>query len=526
MSKEYEPFRPELVDEQVDQLLQGNPTRSPESRLSHELQDHYTQDARSLAKVWARLERSSESGMEKSPGRMDKQSNDLQSAQRLRKPAFRQNRFRTGRAHSMQTDQIKAKYSNPIRPVLTASAAVLTAAVIVGSMLWALGVDRSTKTPQLKTTTANNVQATSSPAVYIGSTDGLVRADARTGKIIWRYQIPAASNPYGQVAFLQLLSAGKVVYGLKAGSGSTPTQVMAFHAKTGQILWSVESPEARSIVLGQGVLYIAADDPNPQAHKSYVSTLDANNGTSVSTKYTLAGSYLQLAFVDGVLYASTDQGLFAIDTAQGQIWHKSTAELGLSGPNYTQINFSVANGTIYGTMPIAQSIRCFALKASNGDLLWHADTSVTAGASGGGSGFTAPVVGDGLVYVATFGHTSVVYAYKAQNGTQAWQYKTSAVIQKTPVFSQDMLYITEDVISTETPRTYLTALKGATGTPAWKTSTKNGTGTSASVLNGIVYVATGYDRTANITYALNSSTGASIWQAKLGTDPSTLVATR
>ncbi|HWS84707.1 MAG TPA: hypothetical protein VN207_10665 [Ktedonobacteraceae bacterium] len=57
MDKDKQPFTPESVDDEIDQLINSNSSISSKARLIHESCHTYKENADSLQRVWERLER-------------------------------------------------------------------------------------------------------------------------------------------------------------------------------------------------------------------------------------------------------------------------------------------------------------------------------------------------------------------------------------------------------------------------------------------------------------------------------------
>ena len=220
--------------------------------------------------------------------------------------------------------------------------------------------------------------------------------------------------------------------------------------------------------------------------------------------------------------------LAAIDPGHHQrIWLKSAADLGFNANLGPIMGFSVAQGIVYATLQNGHASYCMAFSASNGDKQWQTPPiTETSQGSGGGAGIGTPFASNGMVYFAVTGTSGAVFAYN-EHGNQVWSYNTGELlVQRTPVLSGNMLYITEDKIGVgvnASNQTNLVALDATGGNVHWHMKPVPGVGTSATMLDGIVYVATGYAQNANITYAFGIPTGASLWQVHLSSNPFILV---
>lgn len=524
-------FHPESVNEQVEQLLRTQDAQQgdipPGAATLAALQRIYQEDEALLERAWARIAR-----VEAATQTSGNVTSIVDMNHHRGKSTMYETDFSSETSGS-QMPSLPLPVHSSKRPgqararvwrTFSLLAAALAVAVIVGSMLLVIGASRNRSTATESHSPTTNTQATtlSAPAIYEGGLDELVRADAQTGKGIWRYQVPAKTDPYQIDAFMQILPAGKIVYA-RVGEAGGP--VMAFDAATGRVLWTSKLQDIDSMALVQGTLYVGVNGTT-QPDESSVYALDAGTGAQSATLYTFTGGSPQLSVVDGILYAGTDASLAAIDLVHHQqLWQKSAADFGFKPSHGPISGFIVAQGTEYVTLQDGLSSYCIALKASNGDKQWQVGPIIeTSLGSGGGAGIETPVAANGMVYFAVTGKAGAVFAYDEQ-GHQVWNYPTGE-LQSTPILSGNTLYITENKIGVGvhgSGQTNLVALDAVKGNVDWRMKPVPGVGVSATVLDGIVYVATGFSQHANILYAFGASTGISLWQVHLSSDPFTLV---
>ncbi|HEY4388692.1 MAG TPA: hypothetical protein VGN34_29935, partial [Ktedonobacteraceae bacterium] len=117
MDKHTPKFIPDLVDNQLDQLLARRLPASPDEQMVSDLQHMYQSDERSLMKVWQRL------GLE------NEQPETLSAAFTAPQPASAKMLNLERNRHMRETRK------NPLARTLTLITAACVAALIVGGML-------------------------------------------------------------------------------------------------------------------------------------------------------------------------------------------------------------------------------------------------------------------------------------------------------------------------------------------------------------------------------------------------------
>ncbi|MCW3999957.1 MAG: PQQ-binding-like beta-propeller repeat protein [Candidatus Bathyarchaeota archaeon] len=195
------------------------------------------------------------------------------------------------------------------------------------------------------------------------------------------------------------------------------------------------------------------------------------------------------AVVGGVLYIGSDDGHFyALNSTSGDLlWSQTLGSFTVSSP-------AVVKGVVY--VGVWEG-RDYALNASTGEVIWNT-TRVYSSAS--------PAVVNGLYYICS-GNSSVI-AKNATNGITVWQSVIPSGGDGSPIVVDGTVYISDTG--------YACALDARNGTLKWTheiylSSTNN----SPAIAGGIVYVGCG----GSTFFALNATTGATIWTYETGSSP-------
>lgn len=211
----------------------------------------------------------------------------------------------------------------------------------------------------------------------------------------------------------------------------------------------------------------------------------------VSTGF--SGNSLQVVVANGVVYAGTvNNGFYAVRASDGKLlWHaKVDGSVG-----ETPV---LAGGVIYVSTYVGQSgpANLYALRASDGRQLWVYPAS--------NDYVSPPVVAGGLAYLET---SDGVVALRANNGTQAWHYASGSNTFLSSVVN-GVLYLSSHTGDTGPGTAF--AVRASDGSLLWSyKSTK--TLDPPEIINGIAYVEA-WDGTL---YALQASNGKSLWQTAL-----------
>lgn len=294
---------------------------------------------------------------------------------------------------------------------------------------------------------ANGVLYTSN---YDGSS--IYALNASTGDLLWKYSVEGVN--YGPFLFavkdgtayasydkLYALNAntGTLLWSATGGFLGTPTvangvvyvgsqdgSVYAHNATTGTTLWSYATGDLveSSPAVANGMVYFGSDDHNVYA-------LKAGTG-ALQWKY-ITGSYVlsSPAVANRVVYVGSNDGnLYALDGSTGAlVWRYST------GGAIWDASPAVANGVVYIS---SYDQNLYALNASTGALLWIHATGCLPGM--GGVGYCSPAVANGVVYVCGGGR---LLAINASTGTELW----SSDIQSphgAPIVADGIVYVAND----------------------------------------------------------------------------------
>ena len=128
MDKDKQPFTPESVDDEIDQLINSSSSISSKARLIHELCHTYKENADSLNRVWERLERYS----------MEQQTSQEHTAQRPRERTLQRQAVSQHILLPLKKDSSNANY--PASQLFTVLAASIIGVFLVGSLAWVLGI--------------------------------------------------------------------------------------------------------------------------------------------------------------------------------------------------------------------------------------------------------------------------------------------------------------------------------------------------------------------------------------------------
>ncbi|HEV2583769.1 MAG TPA: PQQ-binding-like beta-propeller repeat protein [Ktedonobacteraceae bacterium] len=288
---------------------------------------------------------------------------------------------------------------------------------------------------------------------YIASFSGSLYAfDTGNGVLRWCLHIQAhgSFSAYAKVAGLAgppPIPVGLSTPVLAGGILFTDSEdgyVYAFKADTGSLLWQTQSPTGIAYDIGQGP-----------------------------------------AVVNSTVYASSSNGLFALNAWNGVLRWQSLSGVMLHG---TPV---IAGNTVYVG---ADNGKMYAVDASTGALRWQFQTSTEIQ--------TSPVVVNGILHLVN--HDGSAYALDAATGKALWRSRTGYLITPWITSGDGRLYITAS-------DSFIYTLDAATGKLLWRYQTSVGIYAPPSLNNGVLYVA------SSGIYSLRASDGQLLWHNILDT---------
>ncbi len=192
--------------------------------------------------------------------------------------------------------------------------------------------------------------------------------------------------------------------------------------------------------------------------------------------------------VDGMVYVSSDNDLYALNAKTGDLRWKFTP----AKEDFIDSYPAVANGVLYlGT----DNNGLYALSAQTGAVLWNY-TSVNEWAS-------TPLVADGLVFFGD--REGYFYALNAHSGTLVWKSRLgSGNISSPASFANGVVYVAGGDGN-------LNALNAKTGAKLWMFTNGYFYSASPTVADGVVYLGSNLVGYPNKLYAVNASTGEQLW---------------
>lgn len=531
-------FPPQNVDEQIDELLWSRRQRkgSPaaDKRLVSDLHVLYeAANAGTRERVWQRL--------------VDHiASNDAAAAPYKQGPQERN--FSTEGHHHMRNEALspfarKQRFARRSR-MWSIVAAVIVAALLVGSMTWIMTQERyhNTKSDVGTSNGIKRQQQTPAPAsysgIYVQTTNTVQRIDPKTGKIIWRYEIPFIPASYNKkmnlVSIGQFIVAGDTVYTIVTGpGGKNPSAVVALKSDTGQERWSQplagkSGTAPLCMALDDGVIYVGVLSYQTSANNRSNATnyniysFSAQDGKRGATYDVPGNSYLYALVVQkGILYIPTDKGLYAMDARSKKLlWSNSMQPEGKSQRLVIR-EPSILNGVLYTVFVSAnetgrpEQSKVVAFSAKNGKLLW--ESAAFAGEA------SKPTIANGVIYVGssiakTGPFEGALYAYDATNGRQIWKVTTNGV-QHPPSINNGVVYASA-YAGMELKESVL-AVDLKTGHKKWQHQIEKGITTTPYEQDGVVYEAAGFDK--GKLYALHSGDGSQQWTLDIGASPEAVV---
>lgn len=492
-------FVPESVDEQIEQLLSRSGVQldkaTPQERMVHDLQDVYTEEE-VLAHVWNSL-------VEHMENKNNMQQQDLQNEQ-----SEQQRSGNVERSHSLKPLK-QTRY-----PHLNLVAAVLLAALVVGSMVWVLTFLRHQDT---QVATSPQPQNVSPSGIYIGAGNGVFRIDRQTHKVIWRYKFPApplnACGVTGNCALFagNLVLANNMLYVPLRGG-----MLYALDANNGAVRWSHNFKMFLSRIAMVNGQLCAISNEGTDSPDFYVHMFNPANG-AVDKQYHFSRSSggsigsTNYAVAGQTLYTDAGNGLYAFNLANGKrLWQQQIDQKHLFS------GLQVVSGVVYASSLVnanAPSGYVYAFNASTGEQVWQTATV--------GNVFLATVA-ENVVYLSAEDpnlttNPYTLYAYSAQNGKQLWQHHSlgiSASANNT-VVNAGVVYIAGSY-GENTGYQGLIALNAKDGSIKWQTPNNAKSPNASEPASGPVLVdGTLYVGDTSL-HVLNAKDGSALWNVAIG----------
>jgi outer membrane protein assembly factor BamB len=373
--------------------------------------------------------------------------------------------------------------------------------------------------------------------------DGLVKLSARDGSVNWIHTLPTANNSLldgsGNVAD----ELGNVMYvhgWLYKDRVHFPSGVIsAYRASDGALLWSAPSLSQQTSVQSfpiyvsdpivvNGMIYALG---NSAVGASAIYALRAKNGTIawsvplphgkfLSLDQTGANGYFMFTVGSGLLVTFAQDGdISAWHASDGSAaWHVTASVLSVDKAPYYPPTLLIANQTLYivknvlsaNTSISAQSL-LLALRASNGQVLWHYD-------------FSPNSIGTSLARFGTHLYLdayNMLYTLDATNGALLWQRHFGDAVA--PVEVDNRVYVF-GVGS-------LYALWANNGNQIWSHVFKSSGGSTLQIVSSnVLLVATAPDHYAGLwnfcpgdtepyraLFAFNARDGSIYWRHALST---------
>ncbi len=298
------------------------------------------------------------------------------------------------------------------------------------------------------------------------------------------------------------------MYGMTDGASFSYRPVNATGG--GSLQWTVNTSAPRStspaVTADSGTVYVAS--------KNTVEALSADSGAQRWSHH-VGEQTVRPCVHDGIVYAGSASGLYAIDDAGSVTWSHDgmvcSQPIYHDGYIYTGGNGSVTcysaadgtrqwatavNGSAYVSQPrqgqvyVAAGSSCYGIDLADGGISWTftADAPMTA----------PPAARDGTVYVGSWDNH--VYALDAKDGEVSWQHATGWGVDTTPAVDGRYVYVAS-------MDNGLYCLDAMTGELQWMQSLAAAVHSSPALYGDYVFF--GCDD--GHVYALNRTTGTVEW---------------
>jgi outer membrane protein assembly factor BamB len=396
MSKQDNPFRPEYIDEQIEQFSREQATHTPFSsgaRLISDLHAAHKEDAEIVKQVWGRLAARSAEKYQANVVQHPVPQNtreDKQKGTQPMKPTFTEKQRRKRRSRTLEL-----------------LAAVITVGVLVGSMLVVFHTKQPTQT-RLGTPPRTPTAQADANGIYLSTKSGIDKVSLQSGKRLWHIALDWASQPFvmGNIVFFN-------------HEVSDDYFLEAVNATTGKQLWRKNYGSSSFLLQANGILYNSTciASPNGEASGCFIDAIRPADGALLWSFSTFQGTSW-ITMQNNVIYGASFSHLFALNATTGTpIWQKK-----LSYP-HQEISQTplVLNHTLYAASCNTNKLTtdylsCYflAFNIADGTEVWHTPVGTTNGVIQAN-----PVSTGSVVYYANLG---LIYAVNAHTGSITWTY--------------------------------------------------------------------------------------------------------
>jgi outer membrane protein assembly factor BamB len=250
---------------------------------------------------------------------------------------------------------------------------------------------------------------------FLGSDNGKVYAfQGTSGTILWQ-------NNTGDPADVFAVANG-TVYAYTDGDNSGA--IYALSASSGNILWRYNFSGTISGALPGAIIYVTTAATGNQA---VLYALRASDGALLwraDIRTTMPGL---LGVSDGIVYYAEIAG----DPGSNNINEVIAAFQGDTGHILWQLHAASSDGIVSGISTASNGVvylsanfgAAYAVRVSDGALLWHVARAPGLGNPPLLAGAVSPLLANGIVYISGrqgSGEMQTLYALRASNGTQIW----------------------------------------------------------------------------------------------------------
>jgi outer membrane protein assembly factor BamB len=244
------------------------------------------------------------------------------------------------------------------------------------------------------------------------------------GTPLWKYTTDGFIEPPAM--------ANGVIY-IDSSDGT----LAALRASDGHQLWkqAIDANLVQQPQLVNGILYTTATKITLPSATGNANPLQGMTGIGALLWNTLQSA----PAVQTIPHKQGLSSVYAVRASDGAtLWHYTMNKGANSWANW----FSVENGVVYASAANAEGDTgtgdIYALQSGNGSVLWH--DKLNASPSGA-------VLANGVIYLGASTSTSsglnggVVYAVRASDGSQLWNYPIAGTIFNAPVLDGNVVYV-------------------------------------------------------------------------------------